>query len=351
MLHIICYVAAAVLNLVWLLLGDELHLTHQLAVPVLTVVIAGAGVLLRLRTLPRAAWRRYLRGSLWVLFCYYLFLLLVLLFFGGLFHMDRGWGGTVNLEPFHTIRNYIRFYRNTGSYVSIMNLLGNVAIMVPLGVLLPLLFWGMRHFWTFLPLAALVSVGVEYIQWRTATGAADVDDCGRLHFEFPGGLFGVLLCTGVPDGVCRLCAAASERRIAVSETMKFRKAVPGDEGLILTFIRELADYEGMLDQVVADEATLHTDQVVADEATLHTWIFEKEKAEVLFVLEGETEVGFALFFHNFSTFLGRAGLYLEDLYVRPECRGKGYGKALFRKLAPGLRQDGVVVPGLEPALH
>lgn len=79
----------------------------------------------------------------------------------------------------------------------------------------------------------------------------------------------------------------------MSETMKFRKAVPGDEGLILTFIRELADYEGMLDQVVADEATLHT------------WIFEKEKAEVLFVLEGETEVGFALFFHNFSTFLGR----------------------------------------------
>ena len=107
----------------------------------------------------------------------------------------------------------------------------------------------------------------------------------------------------------------------MSETMKFRKAVPGDEGLILTFIRELADYEGMLDQVVADEATLHT------------WIFEKEKAEVLFVLEGETEVGFALFFHNFSTFLGRAGLYLEDLYVRPECRGKGYGKALFQKLA------------------
>ena len=60
----------------------------------------------------------------------------------------------------------------------------------------------------------------------------------------------------------------------MSETMKFRKAVLGDEGLILTFIRELADYEGMLDQVVADEATLHT------------WIFEKEKAEVLFVLEG-----------------------------------------------------------------
>ena len=176
MLHIICYAAAAGLNLVWLLLGDELHLTHQLAVPVLTVVIAGAGVLLRLRTLPRAAWRRYLRGSLWVLFCYYLFLLLVLLFFGGLFHMDRGWGGTVNLEPFHTIRNYIIYYRRTGSFVSVTNLLGNVVILVPLGVLMPVMFRPMRHFWTFLPLAALVSCGVEYIQWVTATGAADVDD-------------------------------------------------------------------------------------------------------------------------------------------------------------------------------
>ena len=176
MLHIVFYLVAIGLNGVWLLLGDELHLTHQLAVPVVTVVIAGAGVLLRLRTLSRSSWRRYLRGAVWVLFAYYLALLLVLLFFGGLFHMDRGWGGTVNLEAFHTIRNYIRFYRNTGSYVSILNLLGNVVIMVPLGVLLPILFRGLRHFWTFLPLAALVSVGVEYIQWCTATGAADVDD-------------------------------------------------------------------------------------------------------------------------------------------------------------------------------
>ena len=70
MLHVICYVVAAVLNLVWLLLGDELHLTHQLAVAVLTVVIAGAGVLLRLRTLPRTAWRRYLRRCLGVVVWY-----------------------------------------------------------------------------------------------------------------------------------------------------------------------------------------------------------------------------------------------------------------------------------------
>ena len=103
--------------------------------------------------------------------------------------------------------------------------------------------------------------------------------------------------------------------------LTFRFAEERDTPLILEFIRELADYERLLDQVVADEATLR-DQ-----------LFEKRRAEVLFALEDGAEVGFALFFHNFSTFLGRAGLYLEDLYVRPEHRGKGYGKALFHQLA------------------
>ena len=101
----------------------------------------------------------------------------------------------------------------------------------------------------------------------------------------------------------------------------FRTAERQDVPLILQFIRELAEYEGMLDQVVADESTLET------------WIFDKEKAEVIFVLEDGKEVGFALFFHNFSTFLGRAGIYLEDLYVKPEYRGNGYGKALLQELA------------------
>ena len=101
----------------------------------------------------------------------------------------------------------------------------------------------------------------------------------------------------------------------------FRFAVEQDTPLILNFIKELADYERMLDQVVADEATL------ADQ------LFRKKNAEVLFALENGKEVGFALFFHNFSTFLGRSGLYLEDLYVRPEHRGKGYGRAILQKLA------------------
>lgn len=103
--------------------------------------------------------------------------------------------------------------------------------------------------------------------------------------------------------------------------LSFRKAERKDVPLVLGFIRELADYEHMLDEVVATPELLEK------------WIFDERKAEVIFALEGEREVGFALFFHNFSTFLGRAGIYLEDLYVRPECRGKGYGKALLRELA------------------
>ena len=101
----------------------------------------------------------------------------------------------------------------------------------------------------------------------------------------------------------------------------FRPAVPGDEELILTFIRALAEYERMADQVVATPALLRE------------WIFEKQKAEVIFALAEGKEVGFALFFHNFSPFLGRAGLYLEDLFVLPEERGRGYGKALLSELA------------------
>ena len=102
---------------------------------------------------------------------------------------------------------------------------------------------------------------------------------------------------------------------------EFRYAEEKDVPLILQFIKELADYEKMLDEVVATEALLKE------------WIFEKKKAEVIFAMEDGCEVGFALFFHNFSTFLGRAGIYLEDLYVRPDCRGKGYGKGLLKELA------------------
>ena len=102
---------------------------------------------------------------------------------------------------------------------------------------------------------------------------------------------------------------------------EYRFAREKDVSLILTMIRELAEYENLLDQVVATEALLKE------------WLFEKRKAEVIFALEDGKEVGFALFFHNFSTFLGKSGIYLEDLYVRPQYRGKGYGKGLLTTLA------------------
>ena len=110
--------------------------------------------------------------------------------------------------------------------------------------------------------------------------------------------------------------------------LTFRNAERKDTGLILQFIKELADYEKMLDEVVTDEVTLEA------------WIFDKQKAEVIFAVEDGKEVGFALFFHNFSTFLGRAGIYLEDLYVKPEHRGKGYGKAILTRLAGIAKERG-----------
>lgn len=105
------------------------------------------------------------------------------------------------------------------------------------------------------------------------------------------------------------------------DKVKYRFATEADVGLILQFIRELAEYEKMFDQVVATEELLRE------------WIFEKQKAEVIFSVVDGQEVGFALFFHNFSTSLGRAGIYLEDLYVKPEYRDKGYGKGLLKQLA------------------
>ena len=102
---------------------------------------------------------------------------------------------------------------------------------------------------------------------------------------------------------------------------EIRFANENDVALILDFIKDLAEYEKM------------SDQVVADEPLLREWIFDKKKAEVMFAMEDGKEVGFALFFHNFSTFLGRAGIYLEDLFVKPDYRGHGHGKALIQKLA------------------
>lgn len=103
--------------------------------------------------------------------------------------------------------------------------------------------------------------------------------------------------------------------------MEYRYAERKDIPLLISFIKKLAEYENM------------TEQVNIDADTLEKWIFNKEKAEVIFALEDGKEVGYALFFYNFSTFLGKAGIYLEDLFILPEYRGKGYGKGLLKTLA------------------
>ncbi|QOR45673.1 GNAT family N-acetyltransferase [Trueperella pecoris] len=105
------------------------------------------------------------------------------------------------------------------------------------------------------------------------------------------------------------------------EDATIRRAQRADVDLILSFIKAIAEYEKL------------SDEVVATSESLEKWIFDDQRAEVIFILHDGVEVGFALFFHNFSTFQGRAGLYLEDLYVKPEFRGRGYGKRLLKELA------------------
>ena len=104
-------------------------------------------------------------------------------------------------------------------------------------------------------------------------------------------------------------------------SFKIRSACIEDTALILQMIRELADFEQLVDQVVADEATLRQS------------LFSDPKGpEVLIAEENGQPVGFVLFFHNFSTFLGRKGVYIEDLYVRAAYRGKGYGELILKEI-------------------
>jgi GNAT superfamily N-acetyltransferase len=107
-----------------------------------------------------------------------------------------------------------------------------------------------------------------------------------------------------------------------SKSFHIRPAPLGDVPTILSLIRDLAEYERAPNEVVATEEGLR-----------EVLFGARPAAEVVLALEGKMPVGFAVFFHNFSTWLGRAGLYLEDLFVRPDARGKGYGRALLVYLA------------------
>ena len=112
-----------------------------------------------------------------------------------------------------------------------------------------------------------------------------------------------------------------------TETFKVRPATLADVAVILELIRALATYERAPNEVTATEKSLS-----------EVLFANKPAAEVLLGFENQTAVGFAVFFHNFSTWLGRPGLYLEDLFVRPEHRGKGYGRALLIELAKIARE-------------
>lgn len=118
----------------------------------------------------------------------------------------------------------------------------------------------------------------------------------------------------------RIVMTESGNRMA-EQIFTIRSAEEKDCGVILSFIKALAAYENLADEVVADEAILQDS------------LFVKRQAEVIIGEEAGEPVAFALFFHNFSTFLGKANLYLEDLFVKESCRGKGYGVAMLKELA------------------
>ena len=130
------------------------------------------------------------------------------------------------------------------------------------------------------------------------------------------------------------------------EKFTIRPATVADVSIILELIRALAEYERAPNDVVATEQILQ-----------ETLFGKKPAAEVLLLFENEIAAGFALFFHNFSTWLGRPGLYLEDLFVRPEHRGKGYGRALLIELAKIARErncgrmEWAVLDWNEPAIQ
>ena len=130
------------------------------------------------------------------------------------------------------------------------------------------------------------------------------------------------------------------------QNLQIRDAVETDIPLILSLIQDLATYERAPNDVSATEEQLRK-----------VLFGQKRSAEVLLAFERETPAGFAVFFHNFSTWLGKPGLYLEDLFVKPELRGKGYGRALLVHLAKIARDRGcgrmewAVLDWNEPAIQ
>ena len=111
---------------------------------------------------------------------------------------------------------------------------------------------------------------------------------------------------------------------------KFRFAERRDLSLVYRFILDLAEYEKL------------TDCLITTERDVEEWLFIKQKAEALFIMEEDKEIGFMLFFHSFPTYRHCAGLFIESIYIKPEYRGRGYGKAAFEKMASTALERGCV---------
>ena len=112
------------------------------------------------------------------------------------------------------------------------------------------------------------------------------------------------------------------------DNLKIRETNEKDCELILSLIKEIAEYEKM------------SNQVIATEETLLEYIFKNNRAEVVILELDKNPIGYALFFYNFSTFVGRSGLYLEDIFIKNEFRGRGIGKEVFKFLAKKAREEG-----------
>lgn len=112
------------------------------------------------------------------------------------------------------------------------------------------------------------------------------------------------------------------------ENLKIREAIEDDTQLILSLIKEIAEYENMSNEVIATEESLRKS------------IFENNRAEVVLVELDNKAIGYTVYFYNFSTFIGRNGLYIEDIFIKKEARGKGVGKEVFKFLGKKAKEEG-----------